>query len=1267
MARALLFIFLAMAMWPSERAYSQTDPWAKYTVGYQSAGDFKFRILQGADLPGGDIRSGLADPALKGITAEDCLNLCVADRMCGAFTHNTEASVCFLKGGATQPSAFVGAISGIKYMGGSEQVTQADIDRENALSKEEKIAIQAQLNALGHKVGNPDGDFGPATRRGISSYQRVYRSPQTGYLTGEQLRMLQERKVYAETLVRLQGQDRTRVTRSATLSADQCEAVEAELRRVAADTFVAPAGDTATVGEPVRVDYEIARPKEKVALYLIATFDQPVRFDGPGFYGLTPGAKAPFDISHGKEKTRAVFPLYMSDTEYEGVFEFIPLSLGTTAVEVSLVAMTGCGERRAEIITGHNVVASPGAPEFVIVDEFAANRSERIYRSPNGERLLEELDGRFRILDAETGLQLGEYVGQEPRFSPTGRFVAAYVGDQLGIYDALDGKSIREVRASHVAWDNQDSFVVVGGAGRGLIWTYPSLGGDAGTITDPSCRVCSGVQTSTYRMDLENNLVIATGTLDVSVASITTAANYGPAWGDERDKLKYGSPEGFIAQLSGLVPVKRPKYWEMIERLQFTHIDVGAKDWGEYAPDPNLVKFVIDPIEVGSRLEVAVTEASVPGSNTQVLRGATVLAAAPATGDVFTRRLSENFGFEISADLSFVRDREPTVVTGKSPSSDYGELQRLKVDGDLYYDTGSLCMTEDTPNVICSREAAVWTVTSGSRSYSVAGGGDGGGSAGYSYSLLASVDSENPGEFGPISIVMPYEEVLNPGGGCAGECDFNLKLIADRYVMAWSTNHQRIEVYDRQTGQTRGYPAYRGDLMKEAYFSADLRSLLQVNSDGTFAIHGLDLGIEPENGWEFVYEEPDPTVLIFGRFSDDEIVIWSKDGHYDATYEGAYQVFLRFPGTEGLFTFDQFEPLLNRPGLLATVLDGGVMATPEQYDVPPIVDAEIWAEGKQATVTLRHRGGGNIASVSIFQDGKLTQTVRMPDTAPQLQINADLQPGVRWVSVVATGTNGLASTPLGRDIGTSDPDARSLAVFAIGVDEYSDPRLPRLGYAGKDAERFVQAVSAAAGTVYGGVQAQPADSSATRDAILARLDEIVASADRTRDLAIFYAGHGLQDGDGTYYLALPGTDPDNLAGTALPWAEISQRISQAQGRVTVFLDSCHSGDAGRDLFAMNDGAVDSILERAGNGVVVIAASKGREQAIERPELGGGLFTVALSAVLDTERERYDLNGNGAIEASELYRGVKSRVREASGGLQTPWMARNRMIGDFALF
>jgi hypothetical protein len=140
-----------------------------------------------------------------------------------------------------------------------------------------------------------------------------------------------------------------------------------------------------------------------------------------------------------------------------------------------------------------------------------------------------------------------------------------------------------------------------------------------------------------------------------------------------------------------------------------------------------------------------------------------------------------------------------------------------------------------------------------------------------------------------------------------------------------------------------------------------------------------------------------------------------------------------------------------------------------------------------------------------------------------------------------------------------------------------------------------------------------------------------------------------------------------LESTTLSFDAVAQRLLRSKARVIVLLDVCHAGLADRKLAATNDDAVNRLITRSGASLVVLSASKGRQSSEENDDAAGGLFSSAFAKVLTIDRKRFDVDGNGAISISELYRGLKLSVARDSQGRQTPWLSRNLVVGDFDLF
>jgi uncharacterized caspase-like protein len=203
------------------------------------------------------------------------------------------------------------------------------------------------------------------------------------------------------------------------------------------------------------------------------------------------------------------------------------------------------------------------------------------------------------------------------------------------------------------------------------------------------------------------------------------------------------------------------------------------------------------------------------------------------------------------------------------------------------------------------------------------------------------------------------------------------------------------------------------------------------------------------------------------------------------------------------------------------------------------------------------------------------------------------------------------------------------------------------------------------GTAYGDVEVTTyLDAARVRELLPARLREVASAAKQTDTIMLFAAGHGFRDqATGQFYLATRDSKLRKLEETSISWVEIAKALDGSKARAIILLDACHSGAADSGT---NDDAVSSLI-KSGTPITIPAAAMGRQESQENAEVGGGRFTTALVQAISTDRKAKDTNRNGAIELAELYGAVKRQVVAATKGAQTPWIARNLMVGEIPLF
>lgn len=246
-------------------------------------------------------------------------------------------------------------------------------------------------------------------------------------------------------------------------------------------------------------------------------------------------------------------------------------------------------------------------------------------------------------------------------------------------------------------------------------------------------------------------------------------------------------------------------------------------------------------------------------------------------------------------------------------------------------------------------------------------------------------------------------------------------------------------------------------------------------------------------------------------------------------------------------------------------------------------------------------------------------------------------------------------------------------VFAIGVSRYQDATM-NLDYAAKDARDFAAFWQRAGASNRVRVLT---DDEVTKESVIALRRELEATTVEDK-VIVFFAGHGVLDDRLDYFLATHDTDFATPSARGLAYAELERLFDgiPASKRL-LLLDACHSGEVDKEAAWTEATALASNVKARGLrsvskvpasgllplmrelfddtsqglGVAVLSSAAGGQFALESQAWSNGVFT---HAVLDglTGRET-DANGDGDVRLSELVRHVSTRVRDLTGGRQTP--------------
>jgi WD40 repeat protein len=424
-------------------------------------------------------------------------------------------------------------------------------------------------------------------------------------------------------------------------------------------------------------------------------------------------------------------------------------------------------------------------------------------------------------------------------------------------------------------------------------------------------------------------------------------------------------------------------------------------------------------------------------------------------------------------------------------------------------------------------------------------------------------------------------------------------------------------------------------------------------------------------------------------FGDDEWAAVTPGGAYRGTDEASEHVGWVFSDPLEHFRFEQFTAYRDA-ALVARRLGDGKSDVARAVRRPPAahLTATAIAGGTSARLEAKVASGTRVDRVRFFVEGRLAAERPVCRAGATVAASVPLRAGANRITAVAFDDRGFASNPATADLVSSTAARPDLHVVAVGVSAY--PHLAatwQLQAADDDARAVVQRLAARAGAGKEYARAHTTlllDQEVTVDAVRAALRGLAVM--KPDDVAVvFLAGHGFkrsQDGDMVFVTgALRNLADPASAGIA--WRDIADLLAAAPGRVLVLLDACHAGHVNRELVVPNNALAASLSRQGRAGVVVFAASKGRQLSYEtsgsralrhvkddraRPAAAGapqhGIFTRALLDALDAPAT--DRDGDGAVQLSELVDAVTASVIERTEGLQTPWVARREIFGDWSV-
>jgi hypothetical protein len=446
-------------------------------------------------------------------------------------------------------------------------------------------------------------------------------------------------------------------------------------------------------------------------------------------------------------------------------------------------------------------------------------------------------------------------------------------------------------------------------------------------------------------------------------------------------------------------------------------------------------------------------------------------------------------------------------------------------------------------------------------------------------------------------------------------------------------------------------------------------------------------------------------LLSFVPLENNEWLCWTPQGYYASSVDGE-----KWGGwviNKGVNAFAEFHPIYDfkkqfyKPELIKLIarhgsLEKAVREFNETAEQPLMISERLseklppsvaWVSpAKDTTVSrARVRLSAAVQSASKVQSVKVLLNGRTILRRDQISIRQERDTPLYSVSfeLDLLATDNTVNLFVENEFGTTISMERvlkmkqvetgmekykpNLYLLSVGVSKHSIPAYS-LSFADNDAKGIDELYKSQQGLLFKNVFTKTLlNEQATRAGILEAFYWLEQNATQKDVVVIFMASHGLNDKDRFYILPYDG-DPEKIRITGVDWSNFSDVLGNLPSKVLVFIDACHSGKLGTNVLAKR-GDTDLMeairtLATEENGVVIMAASTGKESSLESPEWQHGAFTLAL---LEGLRDgKADLNTDGIINIREIDYYVAERVKTLTNGRQHPTTQKPSVVAEFPL-